>query len=162
MALDDIVIVKPGGRIPVDGQITQGHSSVDESMITGESMPVDKTIGDQVIGGTINTTGLIKFKTTQIGKDTTLAQIIKMVEDAQATKAPIQNIADKISSIFVPVVILLAILTFITWFFFIPSAGDAETSQFTRSLINTVAVLGYCLSLRNGIGYTYSSDGRNR
>ena len=141
VVLDDIVIVKPGSRIPVDGQITQGHSTVDESMITGESMPVDKAVGDRVIGGTINTTGLIRFKTTQIGKDTTLAQIIRMVEDAQATKAPIQNIADRISSVFVPVVILLAALTFIAWFFFIPSVGDAETSHFTRSLINAVAVL---------------------
>lgn len=111
----DIIIVKPGQKIPVDGIVTEGHSSVDESMITGESIPIEKSKDDQVVGSTINKTGSFKFKTTKIGKDMALAQIIKLVEDAQGSKAPIQELADRISAYFVPVVVLVAILAFIAW-----------------------------------------------
>jgi Cu+-exporting ATPase len=135
------VLVHPGEKIPVDGVVVAGRSSVDESMLTGESLPVEKTPGENVIGGTINKLGLLKFEATKIGKETALAQIIKLVEEAQASKAPIQNLADKISAIFVPVVIVIAMITFITWYFFVPLGPDADVSLFTRALINTVAVL---------------------
>jgi Cu+-exporting ATPase len=137
----DIVVVRPGEKIPVDGIVVEGSSSVDESMLTGESLPVEKKPGDQVIGATLNRLGLIKFEAVKVGKETALAQIIKLVEDAQGSKAPIQKLADKVSSIFVPVVIGIAILTFLVWFFIIPLPADSEVSQFTRALINMVAVL---------------------
>jgi Cu+-exporting ATPase len=137
----DIVLVHPGEKIPVDGIVVDGRSSVDESMLTGESLPVGKKSGDEVIGGTINKLGLIKFEATKVGKETALAQIIKLVEEAQASKAPIQNLADKISAIFVPVVIGIAAITFIVWYFVVPIGPDANVSLFTRALINTVAVL---------------------
>jgi len=113
--IGDIIIVKPGFKIPVDGQIIEGQSSIDEAMITGESIPVDKKVGDSVVGSTINKQGSFKFKATKVGTDTVLAQIIKMVEEAQSSKAPIQALADKISSIFVPVVLIIAFLTLISW-----------------------------------------------
>ncbi len=131
----DIIIVKPGGKIAVDGKVIEGHSSVDESMVTGESMPVEKKINDVVIGATINKEGYLKFKATKVGKDTLLAQIIKMVEEAQGRKAPIQRLADKVSGIFVPVVILIAIFTFVVWMIFGPDP------KFTFALVNAVAVL---------------------
>jgi len=137
----DIVLVHPGEKIPVDGVVVDGRSSVDESMLTGESLPVEKVPGESVIGGTINKLGLLKFEATKIGKETALAQIIKLVEEAQASKAPIQNLADKISAIFVPIVIGIAIVTFIVWYFFVPLGPGADVSLFTRALINTVAVL---------------------
>ncbi len=115
VVVDDIVIVKPGEKIPVDGIVTQGHSSVDESMITGESIPVEKTKGSRIIGATINKTGSFRFKATKVGKDTALAQIVKLVEEAQGSKAPIQELADKISAYFVPTVIVIGVLAFITW-----------------------------------------------
>ena len=111
----DVVIVKPGEKLPVDGIIIDGSSSIDESMVTGESIPVDKTVGDQVIGGTINKQGSLTFAASNVGSDTLLARIIRMVEDAQGSKAPIQNIADKIAGVFVPVVLILAAATFIIW-----------------------------------------------
>ena len=111
----DIIIVKPGAKIPVDGKITEGQSSIDESMITGESVPVDKKAGDLVVGSTINKQGSFKFVAQKVGSDTMLAQIIRMVEDAQGSKAPIQNLADKISAVFVPVVLALAVLAFVIW-----------------------------------------------
>lgn len=111
----DIIIVKPGSKIPVDGVIVEGYSSIDESMITGEPIPVDKKIGDFVVGATINKQRNFKFKATKIGSDTMLAQIIKMVEDAQGSKAPIQALADKISSVFVPVVLTIAVTSLIVW-----------------------------------------------
>ncbi len=113
--IGDIIIVKPGMKIPVDGQITEGQSAIDEAMITGESIPVDKVVGDQVVGATINKQGSFKFKATKVGSDTVLAQIIKMVAEAQGSKAPIQALADKISSVFVPIVLGLAILALGTW-----------------------------------------------
>ncbi len=129
----DIVVVRPGEKIPVDGKVVDGNSSVDESMLTGESIPVDKKIGDEVIGATINKYGTFKFEATKIGKDTALAQIIKLVEDAQGSKAPVQRLADKISGIFVPVVVAIAVVTFLLWYFI---GGD-----FTQALISAVAVL---------------------
>ena len=137
----DIVVVRPGEKIPVDGIVVEGRSSVDESMLTGESLPVEKEPGDQVIGATLNRLGLIKFKAEKVGKETALAQIVKLVEDAQGSKAPIQNLADRVSSIFVPVVISIAFLTFMVWYFLIPLPADSDVSQFTRALINMVAVL---------------------
>ncbi|KXG42931.1 heavy metal translocating P-type ATPase [Tepidibacillus decaturensis] len=119
VVVDDIILVRPGQKIPVDGVVVEGNSAVDESMLTGESIPVDKKIGDNVIGATINKHGTFKFKATKVGKDTALAQIIKVVEDAQGSKAPIQKLADKISGIFVPIVVGIAILTFIVWYFVI-------------------------------------------
>lgn len=113
--VDDIVLVKPGQKIPVDGLVIEGYSSVDESMITGESIPVEKSQGEEVIAGTINKTGSFKFKATKIGKNTTLAQIIKLVQEAQGSKAPIQQLADRVSAYFVPVVLLIGILAFIIW-----------------------------------------------
>lgn len=111
----DIVIIKPGAKIPVDGKIIEGETTIDESMVSGESMPIDKKIGDFVIGSTINKQGYIKFQTTKIGNDTVLAQIIKMVRSAQGSKAPIQSLADKISGIFVPIVLGIAVLSLIIW-----------------------------------------------
>jgi Cu+-exporting ATPase len=137
----DLVLVHPGEKIPVDGVVVDGRSSVDESMLTGESLPVGKNPGDEVIGGTINKLGLLKFEATRIGKETALAQIIKLVEEAQASKAPIQNLADKISAIFVPVVIGIAAVTFLAWYFLVPLPADSSVSLFTRALINMVAVL---------------------
>lgn len=115
--LDDIIVVKPGEKIPVDGVLIEGSTSIDESMLTGESIPVEKKIGDNVIGASINKNGSFKFRATKIGKDTTLSQIIKLVEDAQGSKAPIAKMADKISGVFVPIVIVLAILSGLAWFF---------------------------------------------
>jgi len=112
----DIVLVKPGEKIPVDGTVIEGHTSIDESMLTGESIPVEKNIGDKVIGASINKNGTIKFKATKVGKDTALAQIIKLVEDAQGSKAPIAKLADVISGYFVPVVIAIAIISGIAWY----------------------------------------------
>lgn len=113
--IGDIIIVKPGAKIPVDGVIVDGYSSVDESMITGEPIPVDKKVGDNVVGATINKQGNFKFQTTKIGSDTFLSQIIKMVEDAQGSRAPIQAIADRVSSIFVPIVLVIAFLSLVVW-----------------------------------------------
>ena len=119
--IDDVVIVRPGERVPVDGEIVEGRSTLDESMVTGESIPVEKVLGDPVVGATINQTGAFKFKATKVGKDTMLAQIIRLVEQAQGSKAPIQRLADLVSSYFVPAVIFIAIGTFVVWFDFGPS-----------------------------------------
>lgn len=137
----DIVLVRPGEKIPVDGVVIEGRSAVDESMLTGESLPVEKTIGDQVIGATLNKLGMIKFEATRVGKETALAQIIRLVEEAQGSKAPIQKLADRVSAVFVPAVILIALMTFLVWYFLIPLPPGAEVAPFTRALINMVAVL---------------------
>ena len=137
----DTLIVKPGEKIPVDGTVFDGRSTVDESMLTGESLPVEKQHGDPVIGATLNKLGLLKIEATKVGKETALAQIIKLVEDAQASKAPIQKLADQVSGIFVPIVISLAVLTFLAWYFLVPLPADANISLFTRALVNMVAVL---------------------
>ncbi len=112
----DIILVKPGEKIPVDGEVIEGHSSVDEKMITGESIPVEKKVGDEVIGATMNKTGVLKFKATKVGADTTLSQIINLVEEAQSTKAPVERLVDRISSYFVPIVILVAVVAFAGWY----------------------------------------------
>jgi Cu+-exporting ATPase len=131
----DTVIVRPGEKIPVDGVVREGKSAVDESMITGESIPVKKEADDEVIGATINKTGSFKFQATKVGKDTVLAQIIKLVQDAQGSKAPIQRLADVIAGYFVPIVISVALATFIIWFNFGP------TPALTFALLNFVAVM---------------------
>ncbi|MEB2333323.1 MAG: heavy metal translocating P-type ATPase [Anaerolineaceae bacterium] len=131
----NVVLVKPGEMIPVDGVVIEGKSSVDESMLTGESLPVEKKPGDAVVGATLNKLGLLKFEATKVGKETALARIIKLVEDAQGSKAPIQRLADQVSAVFVPVVIVIAALTFAGWYF-LGAPGDL-----TRALINMVAVL---------------------
>jgi len=132
---DDVVIVRPGESVPIDGKITKGSSAIDESMITGESLPVEKNVGDTVVGGTINKTGSFEFKVTRIGSKTTLAQIIRAVEEAQGSKAPIQNFADRISAWFVPTVISLAILTFIIWFFFLGASLTFALMAFTAVIV---------------------------
>jgi len=138
----DIIIVKPGETIPVDGVVMEGRSTIDESMLTGESMPVEKMQGDTVIGATLNKLGMMKFEATKVGKETALARIIKLVEDAQGSKAPIQKLADQVSAIFVPVVIVIALLTFAGWYFFGATLPvNADINNFTRALINMVAVL---------------------
>ena len=131
----DLILVRPGERVPVDGIVRQGYSSIDESMITGESIPVEKNVGDPVIGATINKTGSFQFEATKVGKDTTLAQIVRMVEEAQGSKAPIQRLADVIASYFVPVVIGIALVTFIIWYFIGP------IPSLTFAFLNFIAVL---------------------
>ncbi|MEY8346930.1 heavy metal translocating P-type ATPase [Bacillus cereus] len=132
---NDIVYVKPGEKVPVDGEIIEGRSALDESMLTGESIPVDKTVGDTVIGSTINKNGFLKIKATKVGKDTALAQIIKVVEEAQGSKAPIQRLADVISGIFVPIVVGIAIVTFLVWYFAV------SPGEFAVALEKFIAVL---------------------
>src|SRR3989304_3496652 len=129
----DTVLVKPGGKIPADGIVLSGNSVVDESMITGESIPVEKSVGAKVIGGTINKNGFLEFEVTATGDNSLLGQIIRMVAEAQGSKAPIQNLADKVASVFVPVVIVISIVTFIAW--------TISGSSFNKALINFVAVL---------------------
>lgn len=131
----DIIQVRPGEKVPVDGVIVEGSSSVDESMLTGESLPVSKKMGDEVIGATINKTGAFRFRATKVGKDTALAQIVKMVQDAQNSKAPIARLADTISSYFVPVVMILAVWTFVIWFVIGPQP------QLVYALVTSVTVL---------------------
>jgi len=129
----EIIIVRPGEKVPVDGKILDGNSSVDESMLTGESLPVEKKAGDYVIGATINKFGTFRLEATKVGKDTALSQIIRMVEDAQGSKAPIQKIADKVSGVFVPVVIAIALVTFIIWYL--------VSGNLTSAIISAVSVL---------------------
>jgi Cu+-exporting ATPase len=135
----DLVLVRPGETIPVDGVVVEGRSAVDEAMLTGESLPVEKGPGDAVIGATLNKLGMLKFEATKVGRETALAQIIRLVEEAQGSKAPIQKLADQVSAWFVPAVIGAAALTFLGWYFIAPV--NADVSQFTRALINMVAVL---------------------
>jgi len=133
--IGDIVMVRPGEKIPVDGVILEGHSAVDESMVTGESIPVEKTVGQEVIGATLNKTGTFRFNATKVGKDTVLAQIIQMVQEAQGSKPPIARLADVIASYFVPAVIGIAVLTFVTWYFLGPAPA------LTYAVLNFVAVM---------------------
>jgi len=133
----DLLVVKPGEKIPVDGIVTDGASPVDESMLTGEPMPVAKTIGDEVIGATINTTGSLTLRATRVGKDAALGQIVQLVEDAQSTKAPIQRLADQVAGVFVPVVISLAIAAFVVWFDF----GPEPAVVFSTVALVTVLII---------------------
>ncbi|HEX7975815.1 MAG TPA: heavy metal translocating P-type ATPase [Anaerolineales bacterium] len=137
----DLVLVRPGEKIPVDGVVVEGRSAVDESMLTGESLPVEKGPGDPLIGATLNKLGLLKFEATKVGRETALAQIIRLVEEAQGSKAPIQKLADQVSAVFVPAVIAIALGTFLVWYFLIPLPASSEVTLFTRALIDMVAVL---------------------
>jgi len=158
----EIIIVKPGEKIPVDGKIIEGYSSVDESMITGESIPVEKKIGDEVIGATINKSGSFKFRATKVGKDTVLSQIVLLVEEAQGSKAPIQRLADQISAYFVPTVVGIGILAFLLWFFIVGQPFVFALTVFIAVLIiacpcalglatPTAVMVGTGLGAENGI-----------
>lgn len=135
VVVGDILVVRPGEKVPVDGIIVEGTSTIDESMLTGESLPVDKNVGDSVVGATINKFGAFKFTATKVGKDTALAQIVRIVEEAQGSKAPIQRFADVVSGYFVPAVVVIAILTFVAWYFIF------DQGNFTRALVNFTAVM---------------------
>lgn len=135
VVVHDVVVVRPGEKIPVDGVILEGTSTIDESMLTGESLPVDKKAGDEVIGATMNKFGTFTFRATKVGKDTALAQIVRIVEEAQGSKAPIQRFADVVSGYFVPAVVSLAVLTFLAWYFIF------DPGNFSRALVNFTAVM---------------------
>lgn len=137
----DVVVVRPGERIPVDGEIVSGDSAVDESMLTGESLPVKKVAGDRVIGGTINGTGAFRYRATTLGADSVLAQIVKLMRDAQGSRAPIQALADRVSAVFVPTVISLAIATFVVWFVVVHVGGATTGAATVRGFATAVAVL---------------------
>ena len=142
LVLDDIFIVKPGNSIPADGEVIEGHSAVNEAALTGESIPVDKTVGDRVSAATINQSGFLKCKTTGVGNDTALSKIIQMVSDAASTKAPIAKIADKVSGVFVPVVIIIAVITFIVWLLIGESFGFALSRGICVLVISCPCALG--------------------
>jgi Cu+-exporting ATPase len=137
----DIVVVRPGERIPVDGEIISGQSAVDESMLTGESMPVAKQAGDRVIGATINASGAFRYRATTLGADSVLAQVVKLMRDAQGSRAPIQRLADRVSGVFVPVVISIAIATFVIWFITLHAGGAVGGAAVVRAFAAAVAVL---------------------
>lgn len=143
VVVGDVVVVRPGEKIPVDGKIISGSSTIDESMVTGESMPVEKNVGDQVIGATINKMGSFKYQATKVGEDTLLAQIIKMVREAQGSTPPIQKLADKISAVFVPFVVLISILSFVFWSLVAPSVGlvGAGVSSLQLAVYIAITVL---------------------
>ncbi|MHB1017514.1 MAG: cation-translocating P-type ATPase [Coriobacteriia bacterium] len=141
----EIIIVRPGEKVPVDGVVTEGSSAVDESMLTGESIPVEKREGDTVIGATLNKLGSFRFRATKVGAETALAQIVKLVEEAQGSKAPVQRFADRISAVFVPVVVGLAVLTFLVWLFVVPRFVDPsiymDATPFIKALLAGTAVV---------------------
>jgi Cu+-exporting ATPase len=141
----DILVVRPGEKIPVDGVIVEGTSTIDESMVTGESVPVTKTVGEEIIGSTLNKTGNFKFKASKVGSETMLAQIVKMVEEAQASEAPIQKLADRVSAVFVPVVMIISLLAFLFWFFAAPALGiipaDVSTTQLAVYIATTILII---------------------
>jgi Cu+-exporting ATPase len=162
LVLNDIIIIKPGDKIPVDGIVTSGYSSIDESMITGESIPVEKTVNDTVTGGTINTTGTFKFKATKIGQDTFLNRIINLIQETQMSHAPIQDIADTISAYFVPGILVIATVSFIVWFWILNQPFIFSLSVFITVLIiacpcslglaiPTAVMVGTGLAAKHGI-----------
>jgi Cu+-exporting ATPase len=142
LRVGDLVRVRPGEKVPVDGAVVEGSSSLDESMLTGESLPVEKRVGDAVIGATINGTGGFVMRAEKVGSDTALAQIVRMVEDAQGSKAPMQRMVDTISSYFVPAVLALAALTFVVWALFGPSLIFALTATIAVLIIACPCALG--------------------
>jgi Cu+-exporting ATPase len=144
VVVGDMVIVKPGEKIPVDGVVTEGASAVNEAMLTGEPMPVAKKPGDEVIGGTLNTTGSITFRATRVGKETALGQIVQLVEDAQATKAPIQRLADRVAGVFVPIVIAIAIAAFVAWFDFGPPPQARALVFATMAFVSVLIIACPC------------------
>lgn len=148
----DVIVVKPGEKMPVDGEVVEGTTSVDESMLTGESMPVEKKFGDKIIGASINKNGTINYKATKVGKDTALAQIIKLVEDAQGSKAPIAKLADVISGYFVPIVMTLAVLAGLGWYFI-----GGESAVFSLTIFISVLVIACPCS--SWISYSNSNNG---
>lgn len=154
--IGDIFVVKPGENIPVDGVVIEGESAVNESALTGESIPVDKTVGDNVSGATVNQSGFIKCKATKVGEDTTLSQIIKMVSDASATKAPIAKVADKVSGVFVPIVISIAVVTIIVWLLCGAAFGNALVRGISVLVISCPCALGLAtpvaIMVGNGVG----------
>lgn len=154
--IGDIFVVKPGENIPVDGVVIEGESAVNESALTGESIPVDKTVGDNVSGATVNQSGFIKYKATKVGEDTTLSQIIKMVSDASATKAPIAKVADKVSGVFVPIVISIAVVTIIVWLLCGATFGNALVRGISVLVISCPCALGLAtpvaIMVGNGVG----------
>ena len=152
VVIGDIMIIKPGEKIPTDGIITKGESSVDESMITGESLPVDKTKGDNVIGSTINQDGILYVKATKIGSDTFLSHIIELVEEAQGSKVPIQKLADKITNIFVPAVLTLSVLTFIGWLVFGGGVNHAIGNAIAVLVISCPCALGLATPIALTVG----------
>jgi Cu+-exporting ATPase len=141
----DVVVVRPGEKVPVDGVVIEGRSSIDESMLTGESIPVEKNLGDQVIGATMNKLGSLRFRATKVGRDTALAQIVRLVEEAQGSKAPVQRFADRISAVFVPAVVGVAVLTFLVWLLGVPHFVDASfyatATPFVKALLAGTAVV---------------------
>ncbi len=154
--VDDVVLVRPGEKVPVDGVVLDGRSSIDESMLTGESIPVEKGPGDLVIGATVNRTGAFRFTATKVGKDTALAQIIRLVEEAQGSKAPIQRLADRVASVFVPAVFAIAAVTFVVWLVFGPEPS------FTLAMLTAVAVLIIACPVRPRPGDADGHHGRHR
>lgn len=139
VAIDDIVIVKPGEKIPVDARVLDGHASIDESMLTGESMPVEKSAGDEVYAATVNTTGLLRLVAVRVGRNTTLEQIVRLVQEAQGTKAPIARLADRISGVFVPVVLVIAAATFLTWWLITPEGAGPNMAVLTAVSVLVIA-----------------------
>ncbi len=139
VAVGDVVVVKPGGRVPVDGVVLEGSSSVDQSLLTGESIPVEKSPGDEVVGGTINKSGWLKFRATKVGADTALAQIVRLVEEAQGSKAPVQRLADRVAAYFVPAVLAIAVITFVAWL-----ASGADAVFALRAFIAVVIIACPC------------------
>ncbi len=152
--LGDTLRIRPGEKIPVDGTVTAGYTTVNESMMTGESLPVEKRVGDRLVAGSVNNNGSVELKATAVGQQTMLAQIIALVEEAQGSKAPIQRLADKIASVFVPVVIAIAAATFLLWYF-------AAGAGFTHAMLNAIAVLIIACPCALGTGNTDGDHGRD-